>query len=45
MIRKVKKGWKVVGIRGRSFGTYSSYGKAVKRLGQVEYFKHLNKIK
>ena len=39
----VKKGskWQVVSEKtGRSFGTYATKAEAVKRLGQVEFFKH-----
>ncbi len=41
MIRKVKAGYKVVShTTGRSFGTYTSKAKALKRLRQIEFFKH-----
>jgi hypothetical protein len=41
-IRKVpgKKQWKVLGHTGRSFGTYPSQLQALKRLRQIEFFKH-----
>ena len=39
MIRKVKGGWRVVSHSGKSLGTYKTKAEAVKRLGQVEYFK------
>ena len=39
MIRKTKKGWKVVSHKtGKSFGTYSSREKAVQRLRQIKRF-------
>lgn len=40
----VKKGskWQVQSEKGRNMGTYDTKGEAEKRLGQVEYFKHLN---
>ena len=41
MIRKVKGGWKVLSERGKNLGgPYRSRTSAVKRLRQVEYFKH-----
>ena len=41
MIKKVGKKWVVLSeSTGRSFGTYKTKKEAVKRLGQVEYFKH-----
>lgn len=39
MIKKTKKGWKVVSHQtGRSFGTYPSKQKAEQRLRQIKYF-------
>jgi hypothetical protein len=41
MIRKTKGGYKVVSKKGKNLGgPYSSHAQAVKRLRQVEYFKH-----
>lgn len=41
MIKKTKGGFKVVSKGGKNLGgPYSSHAKAVKRLQQVEYFKH-----
>jgi len=36
--------WTVYSEKGRSMGTYDSLGAAKKRLGQIEFFKHKNKI-
>lgn len=42
MIRKGKGGFKVVSHSGKNLGgPYSSHAQAVKRLMQVEYFKHM----
>lgn len=42
MIKKVKGGYRVVSEHGgKNLGTSKTYKGAVKRLGQVEYFKHL----
>ena len=40
----VKKGnkWQVQSEKGRNMGTYDTKKEAQKRLGQVEYFKHMN---
>lgn len=44
MIVKRKGKWCVISEKtGRSFGCYASKAAAQKRLGQVEYFKHLKK--
>ena len=44
MIRKVKGGYKVISHKGKNLGgPYKSRKKAVKRLRQVEYWKHLKK--
>lgn len=42
MIKKVrnKNKWRVVSKSGKNLGEYSSRAGAVKRLKQVEYFKH-----
>lgn len=41
MIRKTKKGYKVVSHKGKNLGRpYPSKTEAEKRLKQVEYFKH-----
>jgi len=43
MIRRVKDGYRVVAESGRNMGTYKTKEEARKRLGQIEFFKHLNK--
>lgn len=44
MIRKVSGGqFRVVSHTGKNLGTYSSREEALKRLRQVEYFKHKGK--
>jgi hypothetical protein len=44
MIRKTPQGYKVVSQKGKNLGgPYSSHAQAVKRLQQVEYFKHKKK--
>jgi hypothetical protein len=41
MIKKVKGKYAVLSEKtGRSFGSYRTKAAAVKRLGQVEFFKH-----
>lgn len=41
MIKKDKKGYKVVSEKGKNLGSgYTTRAEAVKRLRQVEYFKH-----
>jgi len=41
MIKKTKKGYKVVSHKGKNLGgPYKSKTQAKKRLRQVEYFKH-----
>lgn len=40
MIRKTKGGYKVVSKKGKSLGKYKSKKGALKRLRQVEFFKH-----
>ena len=34
--------WQVQSEKGRNMGTYETKKEAEKRLGQVEYFKHMN---
>ena len=44
MIKKVAGGYKVVSHKGKNLGgPYKSKKQAVKRLMQVEYFKHRGK--
>lgn len=43
MIRKVKAGYRVVAKSGRSMGTYPTRQQALKRLRQIEFFKHQKK--
>jgi hypothetical protein len=39
MIKKTKKGWKVIShTTGRSFGIYKTKKLALKRLKQIKYF-------
>lgn len=46
MIRKVSGGYKVTSEKGKNLGgPYSSHAKAVKRLAQVEAFKHMKRRK
>lgn len=45
MIKKIKSGYRVVSHSGRNLGTYRSRKAAVKRLRQVEYFKHKGRKK
>jgi hypothetical protein len=41
MIKKDKKGYKVVSEKGKNLGSgYKTRAEAQKRLRQVEYFKH-----
>jgi hypothetical protein len=41
MIKKIGRKYAVLSeTTGRSFGTYRTRKQALKRLGQVEYFKH-----
>ena len=41
MIKKIRSKWVVLSeATGRSFGSYRTKREAVKRLGQVEFFKH-----
>jgi hypothetical protein len=41
MIKKDKKGYKVVSEKGKNLGSgYKTRAEAEKRLRQVEYFKH-----
>ena len=40
MIRKVKSGYVVVSHKGKRLSKPSSRAAAVKRLQQIEYFKH-----
>lgn len=41
-IVKLGSKWQVQSEKGRNMGTYDTKAEAEKRLGQVEYFKHLN---
>lgn len=42
MIKKIKGKYVVMSKRtGRKFGTYNTKKEAVKRLQQIEFFKHL----
>jgi hypothetical protein len=44
MIRKIKGKYVVLSEKtGRKFGTYASKGAALKRLRQIEFFKHSKK--
>jgi len=43
-IRQVGNKWKVLSQKGKSLGTYDTKEEAVKRLRQVEYFKHHDKL-
>lgn len=44
MIKKDKKGYKVLSEKGRNLGgPYKSKEEAIKRLAQVEYFKRQGK--
>jgi hypothetical protein len=44
MIKKVKEEYQVVSEKsGRNMGTYKTKEEAIKRLRQVEYFKHVKK--
>jgi hypothetical protein len=46
MIKKVQGKYVVLSEEtGRSFGTYSTLAEAKKRLGQIEYFKHLKRAR
>ena len=46
MIKKIKGKYVVLSEKtGRKFGTYSTKKEAVKRLQQIEFFKHLKKRK
>lgn len=46
MIVRTNKGYVVKSDNsGREFGTYKSMKKAKQRLAQIEFFKHLHKIK
>lgn len=45
MIKKTDKGYEVLSEKtGKSFGTYKSLRGANHRLGQIEYFKMMEKI-
>lgn len=44
-IKQVGSKWKVLSQKGKSLGTYDTKEEAVKRLQQVEYFKHQDKNK
>ena len=41
MIKKTNSGYQVVSKKGKNLGKYTSLGQAKKRLGQIEYWKHL----
>jgi hypothetical protein len=41
MIKKIGNQYKVIAHSGRSMGTYNSKTSAVKRLKQIEIFKHM----
>lgn len=43
MIRKKGNKYQVVSKTGKNLGTYRNKKEALKRLRQVEYFKHLKK--
>ena len=43
MIRKMKKGFRVVAESGRNMGTYPTREQAEERLRQVKMFKHMKK--
>lgn len=43
MIKKTKSGYKVVSHSGKNLGKSSTKKGAIKRLKQVEYFKHKGK--
>ena len=44
MIKKDKKGYKVLSEKGRNLGgPYKTKEEAIKRLAEVEYFKRKNK--
>lgn len=45
MIRKIKGGYKVVSSSGRNMGSYKTKKEALKRLKQIEMFKHMKKIR
>lgn len=45
MIRKIKKGFRVLAESGRHMGDYKTIKKAKKRLQQMEFFKHLKNKK
>ena len=40
MIKKIKRGYKVISESGRNMGMYKTLTQAKKRLRQIEYFKH-----
>jgi len=45
MIKKTEKGYEVLSEKtGRSFGTYKSLRGAKHRLGQLEYYKRMDKL-
>lgn len=43
MIRKQNKKYQVVSKEGKVLGTYDTREEALKRLRQIEYFKHQEK--
>ena len=40
MIKKSKKGYKVVSKSGKNLGDFATKVEAARRLAQIEYFKH-----
>jgi len=40
MIKQTKSGWQVVSEKGKNLGKMKTHAEAVKRLQQVEFFKH-----
>jgi len=45
MIKKIGSKYVVIAESRRKMGTYNSKKEAKKRLGQIEFFKHLKKKK
>lgn len=43
MIKKNDSGYQVVSKKGKNLGKYKTKAQAVKRLRQVEYYKHQSK--
>jgi len=40
VIKKIKNKWKIFSEKGKELGSYDTKNEAVKRLKQIEYFKH-----